>query len=239
MDWSVLGSGGVVVGILLAAAAFLRAWFGDSTKLLKRLDVQQDQLARLEVEARKSLEREMDCLKRENASLIREADLKADVASCLRRIHRLESGTGIKAGDPLIGVMVIDLNGAVQVFSPTLATPFKWRPIEVYGKQWTTLLPDEDVAKAVRDFIDHQYHTIDPEKVYLTYGVDKYGDRFPVSVSLRGWQIGNDGQVEMTIQERIQAEVKLETKTTTYTVSKPPESDTKDPELKRLPPLGG
>jgi PAS domain-containing protein len=184
-------SGGIAAGLVVALGGFVIAYMANSTRLVKRIDELTTKVFQLQDEG-------VDCKRREG-------ELKLEVSSLTQRIIRMEKQQGVLEHELRVGVIVSDLRGTIKVFSPTLVPLFKWLPTEIVGKNVGILIPQDIKERhniAFTKVAGDPYKDVDPSKVIITEGLDKMGSRIPITITLDGFQVGDQGLITATIRER-------------------------------------
>lgn len=185
--------GAAVVGVLVAGAGLVVAFYHSGARMVKRLDALNERVFKLQDDS-------LGCQKRE-------AELKAELVLAVSRIRALENATGAAPPAPLSGIIVADLRGLVREYSPALTPILNYLPREVIGRPIDMLVPDDlkeqQRAAFARMTLDPE--AIDPVKEVLTHGLAKGGARVPIAITLHGWKAGTEGLITATIRQRAKA----------------------------------
>lgn len=191
---------GLVVAVIVAGGGILLAWLNNGGRLMRRVDELTTQVFKVQDDLK-------TCREDHSGALLREKDLKHDLASTQRRIEALESGAKLSSPVfPMPGVVIASYDGTVRVFSPSLTASIGWLPSEVEGNNIEMLVPPEFLEAHRAGFGGVVKGTVplSPTTRINTYILDKMGRRVPVSITPRKWATG-EGLVTAVIQVRSSA----------------------------------
>lgn len=193
-----LGVVAIAVSVLTAAGGIVLAYLGNARTTLERLNQLQKQIFAQQDELGKLRDQEHDCLRRE-------ADLKAEVTALRERMKSVEAATGLTPPPALAGIVVADLKGAIQEYSPALVPILGYLPSEMVGKNVAVLVPPELREAHCRGLEHHAADpdSIDPGREILTYALAKNGSRVPVAITLKAWRTGGEGLITATVKQRL------------------------------------
>lgn len=190
-----LGILGLIGTALLAITGFIIAYFNNATRLMKRVDELTTKVFQLQDESA--------------ACRQREADLKAELIRQNHRINDLEKASGADVGLlNITGIVIADLDGIIQEYSPALTPILLWLPEEVNGKHVTMLVPPENRTEHERAFriAADNPESIDSTRTIITYALNKLNERVPVTIHHHGRRLGNgQGLITATIRQRAHA----------------------------------
>lgn len=207
IDWAVLvgiTSEEMWIGIILICGALVISYVGNSARLMKRVDELQTRIFSLQDEVARCHMERADSI-RENVSL------RAELQLVNSRVKALEAGTGLAPPPPLSGIIVADLKGVIQEFSPALTPILHYLPSEMAGKSIEVCVPPELLERHREKFraAAENPGILDPTKEILTYALDKSGTRVPIGITLHGWKTGDatwNGLITATIRQRLATE---------------------------------
>lgn len=164
----------VVIAVLTGAGLLFVAWLNNGRTLMNRVNELTTQILA-------SQRSEIKC----QSELVK---LEEQLKAAVQRIRALESHTGTGSDiSPIPGVVVARPDGIIVVYSPSLVPILGWLPIEMEGRQVTTLIPPEVVHQhtaAFRAFVA-KGEPADPAKTILSYALTKSNARVPVSINLK------------------------------------------------------
>lgn len=195
-DGSALTVDAAIVGIIVAAAGLLIGWLGNGKQMMVKLNTLTTQVFDLQEKAAGFQKADLECE-------VREAELKAELASAQRRIEVLETVTGVTHSTPVPGIVIAGQDGIIREFSPSMTVFLGWTAEEMLGQSIEKMMPPDELAKhhaAFANVISHGLG-IDPTKRVLTYALDKNGTRVPISIGLRRWD-GAETFITATITPR-------------------------------------
>lgn len=132
-------------------------------------------------------------------------DLRGEIVTLHRHITRLEKHAGLSMGDPIQGIIIANLQGVIEEYSPALLALLGWQRDDIIGKPVTTLIPPDIILlhKPKFDaFVLDKDREADPTVIIPTEALAKNRKRVPIFIALRTWPTVNHNLITATITER-------------------------------------
>lgn len=186
------GAGGGLVALIVAAVAWVKSKIVGKTTLENRVNELTSKVFDL-TDAHHKCEME-------------NRDLKSELVNLQRHIVRLDKHAGLSTlTDPIQGIIISNLQGVIEEYSPALMVLLGWQRDDIIGKPISILIPPELLPLYKQKFdafaadVDLE---ADPTRIIPTVALAKSKKRVSVFISLRTWPTANKNLITATVVER-------------------------------------